>query len=423
MSKKLVMAALALAMAAGIASAQIKISMIYAGGDPLAKELISNSVAAFMKANPGVKVTEYPSPSGPYLDFIKVKDAVGEFPDLIEMRDTPMYVRAGKLAVLPAEVVDLVENPVQFDGKVYTVSLMAQAPLGMMYNAKFFRDNKLSEPKTYKEFTELCDKIKAKSVSPMVVGGKDIWHLGFLWSKYFFDEVTAKNPNWIADRYRGKVKWTDAEPRRGMQAFVDLFRSGYVDPGFLSTADNQTASILVSGKAAMLFSGTWMFQQIKDADPSFELGWFPLPSLDGKLNLFGGSTAQGWAISAEAAKDPVRLKACVDFIKFFFRKDNYVKFASAMSAIPSTVEEINYKAAPVLEKVLSVYGKVPSKQLMWNNKVSLNELPPAFRNFAYKTAAELLIGGSLDEGLKRLDAEWDLEAKSFNPVTGVGIPK
>jgi raffinose/stachyose/melibiose transport system substrate-binding protein len=248
------------------------------------------------------------------------------------------------------------------------------------------------------------------------VGGKDLWHLGFLFAKFFYDEVSAKNPDWIADRYSGRVRWTDPEPRRAMEAYAELFLKGYVEKGFMSTSDSQTASMLVWGRAAMLYSGTWMFQQIQEADPSFEIGWFPLPSKDGKINLIGGSTAAGWAISARCAESTEKAKAALDYIRFFFSRDQYLRFVKESNGIPSTREPLRYESIQAMEKALDAFNAAKSKQLMWNSRIGRNELPPSFRNYAYKVSIEWLLGSPIGEGLKKLDEEWDREARDFNPV-------
>ena len=79
-----------------------------------------------------------------------------------------------------------------------------------------------------------------------------------------------------------------------------------------------------------MYSGTHMFSQIAQADPEFEMGWFAIPSPDGKTRLVGGGGVGGLAISAEAAKDPDKkagwvallmlsrdiLETCIDVLGF-----------------------------------------------------------------------------------------------------------
>lgn len=396
----------------------VKITFFYSIGDPLFKQIVEDRTAAFMKKNPKIKIENISISGGSYLDGLKTKDAVGEFPDMLEGRDVPLWARAGKLAEVSSSLMDLVENPPLLDGKAYTVPYAAANSLGFFYNAKMFKDFGLNEPKTYKEFLDLCEKIKAKKVAPIVVGDKDIFHVGFLWNAFFMNGITSKNPNWIADRYQGKVKWTDADMGNTFKQYTELFTKGYVEPGFMSTADNQIASVLVSGKAAMFYSGTHMFKQIADADPKFEIGWFPMPDENGKINMVGGSPLQGWSYSVSADKDADKKKAIDAFIRFWFEKDNYVDFLQQMGAVPTTKQkyDIKYPVAGMSE-VLDAVNKASYKELMWNSKWGTNEIPSAFRNFAYKVAQEWSTGTtSIEDGLKKLDAEWDVQSKDFNPT-------
>ncbi len=396
---------------------EVKLSVIYAPGDPLNKQLIHESIIAFMKVNPRIKIEEDLSISqGAYADILKIKDSVGEFPDFMEMRDAPMFVRAGKLAPLPKELLGLYAKTIPIYDTVYTAPFAAMYPMGMFYDQKLFLENGWQEPKTYGEFLQLCEKIKSKGKAPIVAGIKDIWHMGFLFSKFWVDSVGIKNQNWIAQRYAGKVHFSDADFAAGMKQLVELFTKGYVEQSFMSTTEAQCPSILVSGKAAMLYSGPFEIQQIMSADPGLELGWFPVPDAKGKINLTGGSTKDGWALSATAAKNPEKVKAFVKFVRFFMSKEQYTKYCKVSNTFPTTKWTPDYEMTPVMKKMLTAYAKAP-KALNWNQGAGFNELPPPFRNWTYKKVQEMALGMvSVRDGLKQMDEEFDKEARDFNPL-------
>lgn len=90
----------------------------------------------------------------------------------------------------------------------------------------------------------------------------------------------------------------------------------------------------------MMYSGTHMFSQFSQADPEFEMGWFAIPSPDGKTRLVGSGVG-GLAISAESAKDPDKKaaaeakRASARFLQFCSRQ--YVgklSFLRPLSADP-----------------------------------------------------------------------------------------
>ncbi|WP_371263404.1 ABC transporter substrate-binding protein [Paenibacillus sp. 1_12] len=395
----------------------VSFTLAYAAGDPAHKQGVVDAIAAFNKANPNIKIVDISNnSSATYLEYLKTKDAVGEFPDLVEMRDTQLYADAGKLAELPADLKDLFKLTAQVNGKFYTAPIAGSAPQGIIYNKKMYKDAGITqEPKTYAEFLEICEKLKAKGIAPLVVGGKDIWHMGFLINKFLIDDVFIKDPNWNAKRNKGEVSFTDAGPTKAMKDFTQLFEKGYVEKGFLSTADNQTTSLLVTNKAAMLYSGPWMFQQILDADPSFELGFYVLPGTDGKINLATLPNQQGWSMTAEAAKNPEKAAAMKQFIKFFFAKEQYAHYLELVSGIPTTKENITYKAIEPLQTVLKVVNDPNTGHSMQINGFwGDNTMPASFRNWFYKLSQDWASGKlTVEDAMKKSDEEWNTEVKAL----------
>lgn len=396
---------------------EVTFSVIYATGDPATKQAVANSISAFTKANPNIKIKDLSeTTSASYLDFLKTKDAVGEFPDLVEMRDTQLFADNGKLAELPKELQGLFESIPQVNGKVYNAPISLEPPHGIIYSKKAYADAGITEePKTYADFLAAQEKLKAKGISPIVMGGKDIFHWGFWINKFFMDEVLGDDPNWNSKRSKGQVSFADAGPMKAMTLFTELFTKGYVDPGFMSTADNQTASMLVTGKAASLFSGPWMFPQIAQADPKFEFGFYPVPDQKGRIVVNGLAKPSGWTLSAAAAKDPDKVTAMSEFIKFFFSKDNYAAYLKAASAIPSTKEKISYEASPQLKEVLDLMADPKTiKSLQINAFWGENQMPPTWRNWYYKLAQDWLLKKDFSvDYMKKADAEWDAAVKAM----------
>ena len=196
----------------------------------------------------------------------------------------------------------------------------------------------------------------------------------------------------------------------------------YAQEGWVSTPDAQITTFLVNDMAAMMYSGTHMFSQISQADPDFEMGWFAIPSPDGKLRLVGGGGVGGLAISAEAAQDPDKKAAAEAFIKFFYAPENYKVYCETLSAIPSTVDAPKLDVPDVFKEVIDANAAADDLAPMWNGRVEENELPPDFRNFTYKTLIEVLQGTrDIDSACEELNKTWQVSMQSFNPVTGVGI--
>lgn len=394
---------------------EVSFTIGYATGDPSTKKAITDAIKAFTDANSNIKIVDISEgTTSSYLDWLKTKDAVGEFPDLVEMRDTELFANAGKISELPAELTELFKELPQVNGKLYNAPLTLNAPQGIIYSKKAYADAGITElPKTYDEFLQAQEKLAATGITPLVVGGKDIFHMGFWLNKFLIDQVYSNDGDWNSKRTAKTVSFTDAGPVQAMTDFKELFTK-YVDKGWLSTADNQTASILVSGKAAQLFSGPWMFTQIKEADPSFDFGFYALPDRAGKLNVIGLPSPAGWTLSAEAAKDSDKAAAMSEFIRFFFSKDQYSKFLKASNGVPSTKEEVTYESTEQMQEVLKIMADPNvTKSLAINNWWGENLIPPQFRNWYYKLMQELVLNnGDVAEYMKKADVEYDTQVKA-----------
>ncbi|WP_217591722.1 ABC transporter substrate-binding protein [Cohnella sp. GbtcB17] len=387
----------------------------YATGDPATKKAVADTIEAFMKANPNIKIKDISEgTTSSYLDWLKTKDAVDEFPDLVEMRDTEIFAKSGKIVELPADLLDLFSSVPEVNGKKYNAPITLNAPMGIIYSKKAYADAGITElPKTYDEFLAAQEKLKATGITPIVVGGKDIFHMGFWLNKFLIDDVYVNDPDWNSKRTAKQASFTDAGPVQAMTDYKELFTK-YVDKGWLSTADNQTASILVSGKAAQLYSGPWMFTQIHDADPNFDFGFYALPDRQGNVNVIGLPSPAGWSLSAEAAKDADKTEAMKTFIKFFFSKEQYAKYLQSANGIPSTKEEIQYESLPQMQDVLKLVADPNvKKSLAINNWWGENQIPPQFRNWYYKLMQDLVLkNGDVKEYMKKADEEYDTEVKA-----------
>lgn len=399
-----------------------QVTFVFADGDAGAKQSINEIVNRFNAAHDDMRVVIQPGNGGNYSEFVRTRDSVGEFPDIVEMRgEAAMYIRAGKLAPLPAELTDLFLSPMVIDGNIYTVALAGENTTGVIYNKTYFDEHGLTEPKTYAEFIELCQTIQdLGDMAPLVVGGGDLWHMGFLFNMCWDDMVISQDPDFIAHCYDGSKNFSDPTVKAVFEEMQEIMQ--YAQTGWASTPDAQITTFIVNDMAAMMYSGTHMFTQILSADPDFELGWFPIYSHDGKLRLVGGSGISGLAVSTECQADPEKWEVAIEFLKFFYAPENYAIYCNTLSAIPVTKATPVIEGVDVLQEVIAATGEAANLSPMWNSKSGINELPPDFRNFTYKTLTEVLLGQrTIDSATEEMNKTWQVAASSFNPVTGVGI--
>lgn len=397
------------------------VTITYATGDPTTKEAVHEVVQAFNKSQDKWVLQENLSVStGAYLDSLKTLNASGQMPDIFECRDTPVFVRADMLEPLDQEILDLFEVTIPVYGTVYTAPMIGAYPHFMLYNKAYFEKHGINQhPETYADFLQICEDLKATGISPIAAGVADIWHIGFLFNYYMTQYASFGDPNYVAKLYTGENKFDTPEMTKAMTMLSDLFRSGNVDKGFMSTTESFLTSLLVSEKCAMIYTGSWTISAVEEADPDFEIGFFNIPDEDGNVIIHGGASSQAWAITKQAAEDPEKKECFNEFIKFFFSEEQYAPFLAKTNAFQTTVNKVEYEASPLMEEILAEYNKYP-KCLAWNEGVGENELPPTFRNWTYKKVQEMLMGLLEPEQLvKDMDEEWARVTRDFNPTIKV----
>ncbi|WP_025684874.1 ABC transporter substrate-binding protein [Paenibacillus maysiensis] len=394
----------------------LSFTVMYAGGDNSHKMGISSIIADFERSHPNIIIEEMNDTwSGTYAEQLKLKDAVGEFPDLVEVRDTQMFADAGLIAEMPRQLTDKFPSVPLINGKIYNTPMALPFPNGIIYNKKMFHKAGIHQtPKTWEAFLEACQKLKKHGMVPLVVGGKDGWHMSFWVNKFLIDDVYIHDPNWNAKRNRGEVSWTDPGPTRAMKKLVLLWEQKNVSPGFITTADNQVTTALVSGEAAMLYSGPWMFRQLAIADPDFEFGFFALPDEQGHVNVATLPLPNGWSMSTQSAQDPEKRKIITQFLHFFYSNEEYPKYLNAVGGISATNTSMASNHSEAMQEVLKIMkdpdvGQSRQMNMWWGE----NELPPRFRNWFYDLTREMVTGNiSVEAAMKQADQKWDTELRA-----------
>lgn len=155
---------------------------------------------------------------------------------------------------------------------------------GVIYNVEMFDRYGIEIPKTWSELIEVCDKLKARNVTPFYETYKDPWTI----KQGVFDYVSGGSLD-VAGFYKKlKAQGADVGPdsevsfERTFAPAVDkmlqLEKYANSDAGSRTFADGTAA--FAAGKAAMSMQGPWAIGQIALANPKLKVGTFALPATD-----------------------------------------------------------------------------------------------------------------------------------------------
>jgi raffinose/stachyose/melibiose transport system substrate-binding protein len=153
---------------------------------------------------------------------------------------------------------------------------------GIFYNKKIFTANGISVPTTWDELTADAAKLQAKGIQPFSASGQQGWPITRLISGYLYRSL---GPDALNDIASGKAKLTDTSYVKAAQAIAGLGAKGYFGKGVESIDYNTAVNTFLTGKAAMLYMGTWVLANISDktADTvgADNIGFMPFPSVTG----------------------------------------------------------------------------------------------------------------------------------------------
>ena len=374
------------------------------GGDASWESCMNEVASAYMKENPDVKIEIRTTANIENIDYekgLRIEEAKGDLNGIVEMRNVDIYQANHKLAEIPDSLAEKMQAAKKINGKVYSIPRYYSC-YGMIYNKEIFEKYNLTEPKTYSEFLELCEKLKENGVTPLAMGAGDLWHLDN-WLKILFSkDVLNDNPNWIARCNEGEVHWTDPDVIHFLTEFKELFDKGYVNSEYDVAKDSETIEQLASGQNAMLCSGTWMFSQIEKVSPQFQIGWFFIPTDDEGENI---SLDGGWEWSiTKACEEEGLYDIAVDFLEFYYRTDIYQKVLQDMNGISSLKEDVEYEMIPVQQQLIKEakeYGTVAEAS------IGTGETPEGFANKLYSDLLEMVQGKhTVQETAEVLEDEW-----------------
>ena len=246
----------------------------------------------------GIHVDYQIIPSDQYFNVLQTKLNSGEATDIFGgqsgVSDLKLQYDVEKNAVdLSAEPWAKLEDPLvaaqsTVGGKLYGLTYWDTLGTSWVvnYNKAIFDKYSLSEPKTYAEFKDLCQKLKDNGVQPLFEPISDGWH-HVLWFPELgprYEEVTPG----LADQLNAN-KATFADNPTMLTALTqlqELYDLGCMGDNALSDAYSDRTKVMASGNVAMTVMGTSFPQELEKDYPDVKadtFGFFVMPLADNQL--------------------------------------------------------------------------------------------------------------------------------------------
>ena len=245
----------------------------------------------------GIKVDYQIVPSDQYPNLLQTKLNAGECTDIFCSQagrfDIVTTLNVAKNAVdLSAEAWTKTMEAtavaeVSVDGMIYGQPMQdTSAVWAIAYNKKIFSDLGLAVPKTWAEFTAVCDAILATGVTPVFEPVSDGWHQ-VLWFAELGAAYDKAEPGLVDALNANTKKLADsAIMKTAVEQIKEMADKGYWGENYMADVYADQPAKMASGEYAMTLANQGLPQQVADLNAGLtadDIGFFVMPIADNQM--------------------------------------------------------------------------------------------------------------------------------------------
>lgn len=170
--------------------------------------------------------------------------------------------------------------------------------IGFFYNKEIFDEQGIEIPATKDEFMKALQKLKDAGVSPITVGARNGYAIGWLFGDML--EAVAGTEK-VEEVLYGEGKWNDPEFVKVADMIVDWVKKGYITKESVTQTQADSKFRFLSKKAALEAEGTYLITDIVDQGLEESVNTFMMPSfVEGKKSKPVGGIGLTWVIPTKA---------------------------------------------------------------------------------------------------------------------------
>ncbi|MYE67795.1 MAG: extracellular solute-binding protein, partial [Acidimicrobiia bacterium] len=401
------------AAAAAPAADLIELDFLVFETPNLPAEFWDDAIARTVADFPQFEINKIVAPELNIGDFLKQLAATDQLPDVMMSNfSTAEFIAEGLLLPFEPEDLERFIDPVGLgytDGKQYALPMLTVYESGVFYNKDMFEAAGItSEPETWDEFINAALAIAASGETPFVIGGAgaDAWAAGWPIMNLASLNVTGVDPTFNQKLRSGEASFTDPIFVEALRPYEQMVAAGWLTGEELNLGYADLQQSFLDGAAAMYPMGSF-FAGAVPMDHPFEIGVFPMPTLDGAKRL-ATYTSGGPAISA-ATPDPeaARLFSVEFATNVETNLDDLIRDAhianNKLFVLPDDVE-----LHPLITEVIQILADQSARQVaFYTFEVGDDALVAGMQNEIWIQAQEMLAGRSAEEAAQALQDAWD----------------
>jgi N-acetylglucosamine transport system substrate-binding protein len=200
-----------------------------------------------------------------------------------DLWDHKAYDAKGK-TIKEVSIAGQFEGAPRILGETYALPV-AGTTVGLFYNKNMFEKYKWNEnPNTWDEFVKLGETIKAQGIIPISIPGLVPDYIGHAfgpWKRFEVAEIKGNLKQFESDFRTFKNEYTSPESVEVWNRIYELGKKGFFPEGLAALNHTQSQMQVLQGKAAMVSTGAWVQNEMKDSTPTdFKWGFMAVPMGD-----------------------------------------------------------------------------------------------------------------------------------------------
>lgn len=343
------------APAAASDTAEVKLKFLTKWPQPENQVYFDAVVKGYMEEHPNVKISIEAVADEPIKDKLRVMMGSDDRPDVFftwSGEFAKKFIAANAVLDLTGEMdadggawknsfMQAGLEPFSAGGKIYGAPLRINGKF-FVYNKEIFDKLNLTEPKTWNEFLELCEKIKESGTVPIAFGDQ------YPWAACHY--ITGFNQKMVPQDVRmkdyGKTtgEFTDPGYVKALDLFKELNDKGYFNEYPNSVSHDMANTSFAMGECAMIYVELEEFKSVNDNLEGTPWGFFPMPDIEGEVGEadFLTGAPDGFMISA-TTKHP---KEAADFLKYLTNQENAQKLVEELQWPSPVIGAVNENNSP-----------------------------------------------------------------------------
>lgn len=272
---------------------------------------------------------------------------------------------------------------------IYGLPYVANAA-GILYNKDMFDEHGWEIPKTWQEFTALCDEIEAAGIQPLYLGYKDTWTCLAPWNAL---AVGLTPSDTCAQVNMGNTTFTD-NYRESAEKIKALLQ--YAEPNPYAYGYNDACTAFARGESAMYTIGNYAIPQIRSVNPDMNIDSFTFPANEAEEDNVLNS---GIDLQFCVMKETPNKEAVYEVMRFLYDDDTIKLYQQEQGGI--ACKEGDFEIPKELEGMRSYIEDGRMSDYQDHHYPSEMSVDAMIQTFLLDES-----DGAVDKFLARFDSDW-----------------